>query len=170
MEERKWAEVTFYLKPHLLEYVTGLCGQGPLVLDPYQVIGLAASTCLRRTKQAGNGAIRAGRKPLTFLLSRKQGLNYGRHVGNRELVAFERHVQLLLQRELIAYVQARRTQEPGIAIIEAIRCFLDARNISQDHVGNDALWAAVESDLQREARRRYRRTHYLTSEKPAATA
>ena len=168
--ERKWFEVTFYLRPHLLEYVNSLCGHGPLVLDPYHIIGLTASTCLKRTKQPGNGAIRAGRVPLTFRLSRRQWLDYGRYTGNRDLVAFERSVQLLLQRELLAYVSARRARETALPAADAIHAFLDERNISVDHLDVTTLYRVLETEDQRTARLAYKRHYHATAKQDRAAA
>ncbi len=161
MEERKWLEVTFYLRPHLLEYVTSLCGPGPLVLDPYHIIGLTVSTCLRRTARPVNGAIRAGRMPLVIRLSLNQSFYYGRRIGGREIAAFERSVELVLQRELIAYTEACRARGSDLTLKEAIFSFLDSRNMSMDHVPLDSLYAAVESHDRRAARQAYKRNWYL---------
>lgn len=168
MEERKTVEVTFYLRPHLLEFVTGICGKGSVELDPFNIIGITASACLRRTKQPYNGAFRAGRLPITFRMVRYQRVKYGAHVGNHQLVAFERAVQLLLHREVLTYVQARRASAPALPLKEAILEFLEARHMSLDHLAMDTLYQAVEPEEKRAARKQYHSRYYADTTRPNA--
>lgn len=159
---RKWYEATFYLRPYLHEYVTGMCGKAPYILDAYGTVGLLASACLRQHRTLLNGAFRTDRKPITFRLTRRQRLDYGLYIGNQEMVRFERMVTNLLREQLVQFVlmyMEYHNAEPGKAkpiagshwtpdissMANAVRAFMDAHNISSDFCNDELLQKWVRS-------------------------
>ena len=75
-----------------------------------------------------------------------------------------------LQRELLAYVSARRARETALPTADAIHAFLDERNISVDHLDVTTLYRVLETEDQRTARLAYKRHYHATAKQDRAAA
>lgn len=140
--------ITFWLKPHLRDFVRSLCGGDAFQINAYNVIGcFALSTLTTKPEHAHrvDDGFMADREKVTGTIS----VDHARREGSQShsLPMFEFQVEHLFKHMMLVHVDVRR--ESGMSQIDAIREFLDLHEVDLHGIAIETLKKTMERRRKR---------------------